>query len=86
MTQAGGESGFEIGDTVEWESQSGGKIRRKVGTIIKIVPADTVQHMGIDFPEDLLCMFDGMSRIHESYLVQVGRKIYWPRVKWLKKT
>ena len=76
---------FKIGDLVQWESQSGGSRKKKVGRIVKIIPAK--RH-----PGDLLGKFSmsnnyGLPRNHKSYLVQVGNSIrlYWPRVVHLKK-
>ena len=71
-----------LGDTVEWESQSGwyyGKVKR--GIVVQVVKAGetpdpgTMRVLGAGF---------GMSRKHESYLVKVGNIAYWPRVKHLR--
>lgn len=73
---------FSLNSTVTWESQSAGSIKAKTGIIVAVVPADTFvrkgQYPGLGIP--------GISRNHESYIVKVGSKHYWPRVKHLKAT
>ena len=71
-----------LGDTVEWESQSGGyygKVKR--GVIVQVVKAGEVPDPGT---MRVLGAGFGMSRKHESYLVKVGNVAYWPRVKHLR--
>jgi hypothetical protein len=79
---------FNIGDKVEWASQSQGYTATKIGTIVATVPAGEHPQRD-DFPD----LFAGagcglMGRKHESYVVavQFPRSVrhYWPRVKNLK--
>lgn len=77
---------FQVGDTVTWTSQAGGKSKTKTGKIVRIVPVNTR-------PYDV--MPEGywvraalyLHRPHESYLIQVGKskRLYWPLVKYLEK-
>ena len=65
---------FKRGDIVTWKSQSSGHYKTKIGEIQVIVPAGVP---GLDirvFP-----------RNHESYIVLVKNKLYWPRVCHLVK-
>lgn len=76
---------FQIGDTVTWTSQAGGKSKTKTGEVIAIVPK--LQRMGYSIPDGFRFNgWDGATRSHESYLVQVGKskRLYWPLVKHLK--
>ena len=75
--------GFGLNDTVSWSSQAHGFRKDKVGRIVAVVPAEGnpvryVPH-GFRAPSS-----PGLPRGHESYLVAVGTKIYWPRVNDLK--
>ena len=64
---------FRLGDKVSWKSQAGGWTKIKYGVIVEVVrPAC--------WPK-LPLMDIGGSRNHESYIVLVGRKYYWPLVK-----
>ena len=69
---------MKIGDIVTWTSQSQGFVRTKTGVIMAVVPAggeaDRFGKIGSV----------GMPRNHESYLVRVEAKLYWPRVSKLK--
>lgn len=68
---------FELGDDVEWTSgASGFWPKRKRGIVVEIVPVGTV-------PDSNKETVGG--RKHESYVVRVGKKLYWPRVCHLKK-
>lgn len=78
---------FQIGDLVEWTSQSAGIVKRKIGEIVYVVPAR-------ERPVRLVGAGCGQSRDHESYVVRVrqydrlGEKVirtrgYWPRVSAL---
>jgi len=70
-----------IGDTVEWTSQSGGYTKTKKGEVVQVVQAGhapwpgQLKVGGVGF---------GGSRKHESYLVRVGNKAYWPIASKLK--
>lgn len=77
---------FKVGDKVEWVSQSAGFTTRKQGEVVAIVPAG--RSPGLGFLERFnlqkyRCMFDGLFRDHESYLILVKTKLYWPRVRYL---
>jgi hypothetical protein len=90
---------FNIGDRVQWSSQSLGAARTKVGTIIAIVPPDELPSRFIPSEYRLRHKMwtPYLTRGHESYIVvgykvgvggdRVGRKwvvLYWPMVKNLK--
>ncbi|MCK9569791.1 hypothetical protein M0R72_12680 [Candidatus Pacearchaeota archaeon] len=75
---------MKVGDAVEWTSQSGGYQTTKRGVVVAIV------HPGVD-PNNIVSnkfaplVNPGMSRRHESYLVVVDGKTYWPRVSNLRR-
>lgn len=78
---------FQIGDTVTWTSQAGGKSKTKKGIVLYVIPPAIVpknhvtaggwnwKRVGVTF------------RDHESYLIQVGndKRLYWPLVKYLER-
>jgi hypothetical protein len=73
---------LNLGDKVQWKSQSGGyygKVKR--GIICQVVPPGTVPNPG---SLRVLGAGFGMARKHESYLVKVGNVAYWPRVQYLQ--
>ena len=88
---------FQVGDRVMWESQAAGSLTVKTGKVAAIVPKDTApNYFGFLKANGLLSharMFDGWPRNHESYLIEVpgGKtpkakpKLYWPRVRQLRK-
>ncbi len=69
-------SGFDLGVEVTWTSQAGGHAKTKQGPIVEVVPRRKYPKSRVDG-----C---GMSRQHESYVVRVGNKLYWPRVSALR--
>jgi hypothetical protein len=79
---------MQIGDRVEWTSQSASFRTTKHGEIVAVVPAETPPERCI--PGGMRCGSPtgfGMHRDHESYLVKVDGKgfgLYWPRVKHLR--
>lgn len=79
---------MKVGDRVTWESQSGSFKTTKTGMIVAVVPPKMGPSRFI--PEGYACNSKdgfGICRDHETYLVKVdgkGRKLYWPRVQWLK--
>lgn len=79
---------MKIGDRVEWESQSSSFTTVKRGSIVAIVPVGAQADKCL--PAGFRCNSTsgyGLSRDHESYLIQVdgkGRSLYWPRVKYLR--
>lgn len=77
---------FAVGDEVVWESQSSGSIKKKQGTVVAVVPVGGFAQDLI--PRELKCssrLGYGSPRAHESYLVAVGKRCYWPRVVHLEK-
>jgi hypothetical protein len=66
---------FKVGDQVEWVSQADGWSRTKQGVIVEVIPAGKRPNL----------RGAGSARKHESYLVRVGGRVYWPRVIHLKK-
>lgn len=72
---------FAVGDRVSWESQAGGYSKKKIGTVVEVVPAS-------HFPQ----MMGGVGglRHHESYVVSVIHspttkpERYWPLVRNLR--
>lgn len=82
---------FNIGDRVEWKSQSGGSTKIKTGTVVMRVEKgqSAIRIHKATFP-DHSRMFDGLSRNHVSFLVEVIKntatvpKLYWQRVSGLK--
>lgn len=67
---------FKLGDEVMWSSASNGHTKTKHGRVVAVIDAG-------DKPYTWL-KGTGMPRDHVSYVVEVGRKYYWPRVKWLR--
>lgn len=80
---------FQIGDTVTWTSQAGGKSKTKTGKVVAAVPAGKSGReylpLGVGLSATRIPSFN--SRDHESYLIQVGKskRLYWPLVKYLEK-
>jgi len=85
---------LQIGDYVTWTSQSAGTTKTKAGSVVAIVPVganpDTViagdlwaDHRYRGFAYVWTGSY-GLPRNHESYLIAVGRKLYWPRVSLLQ--
>lgn len=74
---------FKLGDEVTWKSQSQGAWLTKTGTIVEVVAINNHPNR-----ERFSCLYTGagvgFARKHESYVVQVGRRIYWPRVSALQ--
>ncbi|BDU72928.1 hypothetical protein METEAL_21020 [Mesoterricola silvestris] len=74
---------FKEGQKVAWTSQSGGYVKDKVGVVAQVVPAK-----GYPDRDRFLHLYKsagvGLCRDHESYVVLVGKRPYWPRVSHLK--
>jgi hypothetical protein len=66
---------FNIGETVEWTSQSAGVTKTKRGQVVQLVQPRA-------WPPGI--RNSGAPRGHLSYVVKVGSYLYWPRVKNLK--
>ena len=68
---------FQIGDKVTWESQARGHTKEKRGTVAQVVPAGE-RPSREQFPYLYKSVRCGFGRCHESYVVLVGKKPYWP--------
>lgn len=81
------EKKFKVGDMVRWTSGAGGVQKTKAGEVVAVIPerrpvTDALNKIRVKFNRQ----FDGFNpRMHESYLVLVGDKLYWPRAKGLEK-
>ena len=94
---------MNLGDKVEWTSQAGGRTKKKTGVIVAIVPARNRHRLTQCIPglnmSQVYSKYNtgpidggGLSRNHESYLVEVKtgkteaakKSLYWPRVSGLK--
>lgn len=77
---------FRFGDTVTWESQANAGYTVKVGEVCGIVNAgekpSRVLYPQLYRPSRSIAYV--MPRNHESYIIKVGSKYYWPRAKYLK--
>ena len=73
---------MKLGDTVRWRSHSQGSWLEKVGTIAEVIPALS-RPDAEKWPSLFTGAGPGASRNHESYIVTVGKRVYWPRVKRL---
>lgn len=74
---------MKLGDTVEWSSQSQGKWTSKRGQIVDVIPAGVRPSRGL-WPSLWNGAGPGNGRNHESYVVKVGAKFYWPVASGLK--
>lgn len=75
--------GVKLGATVEWTSQSGGFTKTKQGMVAQIVPAGSYPDRD-RFSHLYKSAGVGMRRNHESYVVMVGNRPYWPRANQLE--
>jgi len=66
------------GDTVSWISQAQGYVKHKTGVIVRVLAPD-------ERPSPREVKGAGWGRDHESYIVKVGNKLYWPRVSALER-
>lgn len=71
---------FKIGETVKWTSQSQGYEKTKEGIVVNVVRIGKLPNRRIHASTWL-----GMVRNHESYVVEVNGRNYWPRVSQLKR-
>lgn len=74
---------FQVGDLVEWTSQANGGRTKKEGVVVEVVQAGALPDRTL-FRQLYTSSGIGMARTHVSYVVNVGRKIYWPRVTHLQ--
>jgi pyruvoyl-dependent arginine decarboxylase (PvlArgDC) len=75
---------LKLGDRVRWVSQSQGYRKAKEGEIVEVVPAGFSPNRDA-FPQLYQGMGVGFPRNHDSYVVLVGKKPYWPRASLLEK-
>jgi hypothetical protein len=76
---------MRVGDKVTWKSQSHGHSKTKTGIIIVVIPRRT-NPLSIDEVKKMkLCFEYGSGRDHDSYMVKANNRVYWPRVKHLKR-
>lgn len=73
---------FHINQRVRWTSQAGGSTKTKSGIVVHVVNAGCVPPRE-NFPSLHRSSGVGLPRDHESYVVRVGTKVYWPRVSGL---
>lgn len=74
---------LSVGDSVTWTSQAGGTSKTKTGTVMQVVLPGRLPDRQA-FPELYRHSGVGMARSETSYVVQVGRKVYWPRTSALQ--
>lgn len=74
---------FSVGDKVRWSSQSQGFTKEKVGMVAQVVAAG--QKPDTKFYQLYKGPGVGGYRDHESYVVTVGTRPYWPRANKLEK-
>ena len=74
---------FKVGDMVEWSSQAGSYRKAKRGVVAEVVAVGKRPN-----PERFWQLHKhsgcGFGRNHESYVVLVGKRPYWPRVSQLR--
>jgi len=68
---------FGAGDQVCWKSQAGGSEKVKVGVVMKIIRAGS-QPPRDEFPALYKGAGIGTGRSSASYVVRVGKELYWP--------
>jgi hypothetical protein len=82
---------MKVGDIVSWKSQALGHAKEKIGKIVAVVPPfdHGLNCLLRDYipnninPAKTSIMFDGFQRKEKCYIVQVGTKLYCPRVSQL---
>lgn len=74
---------FSVGDKVYWKSQSQGYTKVKEGMVVEVVAEGDRPNQWLfhDLYKGIGC---GRSRDHESYVVKVKSKHYWPLVAHLQ--
>lgn len=70
-------------EKVKWVSQAKGHVREKSGVIVQVVPPGERPDKE-RFPDLYRGGGIGFARDHESYVVKVDKKHYWPRVSALQ--
>lgn len=76
---------FKKGDRVRWSSQAGGVEKTKEGEVVYVLGEG--KNIGRSVPVEMFPHGTALysARRHESYVVKVGSKFYWPLVKYLVK-
>lgn len=87
QAEAAARRAFSVGDFATWRSQTGMQTEKR-GEVVAVVPAGStsdavVAGLAFTFSPDKRKKSGGKTRDHESYLVLVGRALYWPPVEWL---
>lgn len=77
-------SRFLVGDAVVWTSQAQGYSRQKQGVIVSVVAPNERPDRNF-FPDLYKGSGCGFGRDHESYVVRVKNRHYWPRASSLVK-
>lgn len=70
---------FDLGEMVQWISQSRGYRKIKLGPVVAVVTAGTRPNRDA-FPDLYKNAGCGWERDHDSYVVKVRNRHYWPRV------
>jgi hypothetical protein len=73
---------FAVGDVVTWTSQALGYRKTKAGEVAEIVKPGYMPSRN-QFERLYRGSGVGLPRDHESYVVMVGTRPYWPRVSHL---
>jgi len=91
---------FQVGDSVQWESQSSGYAKKKEGTVVVVVrgceAGSITDRLDRFVPENMRdsvkILFDGWQRPEDCYIVAVKSKsgkgktrLYCPRVSGLRR-
>lgn len=76
---------FKVGDEVTWTSQAGGHAKTKNGVVAEVVAAGKEPDRDA-FPALYKWSGVGCCRSHESYVVMVGKKPYWPLASKLRQS
>lgn len=76
------ENTFTLGQQVQWTSQSRGSSTTKCGEVVAVVPPGKRPSRSA-FPDLYRGAACGLGRNHETYVVRVGHRHYWPRVSGL---
>jgi len=67
------EGRFKVGQRVQWRTRAGGPLH--LGTVIEVVPRGLYPGR-----EHTTLAIHGYYRETETYVVQCGERVYWPRV------
>lgn len=80
---------LHVGSRVKWTSQANGGFTVKRGVVVVVVPEGkspfAAAHHYVPIPDgyNTTSLGGGLGRRGESYIVAVGRKLYWPRANQL---